>query len=652
MLEHFPSWGTMIGFDIVFLLVGTISTVFVFRRLSLLRNSGAQSGAYLLLAGIWLITSLYVIDLTAMVLLPHFIGIQKSMTVMRDIHIHYAWYFTAAAQILLLTGLIAVVSRLLNEHLRSEEIATKLRDEISDREMVEEILRESENRSAQAAEIARLGHYVWDTVNDKCLYCSDTHAAFHGVTAQEYMETASAIDGSFALTSIEDREPVRAQYQKLRAGYPIEMEYGVYDGTSELRIREIAKPVFDENNNVVREIGTTLDVTELYQTQQKLAHSQRLETIGQLAGGVAHDFNNLLFVIVGNLELIRDRKLNKDVMEKVDTAIGAAQRGSELTKNLLSFARKAKLQPETLDLNQVIKTTKEWANRVLPSNITVKTSLSDGLWMLRADPSSLENAILNLLLNARDAMPDGGEITIKTENIHVGKNVLESKGEMLEPGRYVTLTVSDTGLGIEKSDLGEIFTPFFSTKAVGAGSGLGLSMVQGFVKQSGGTVSVNSQAGIGTTFQLSFKALTEDERVEVHAKKDLETAVVTGGKLLVVEDDPAVLDIIAETLENAGYRVETASSGKEALDVFEGNTDVDVLVTDIVMSGALQGTQLAQRIRLKSPDMPVVYLSGYANESVGHHSEVVPEGIYLTKPVDQNSLVKAVEKAQQARMAV
>lgn len=404
--------------------------------------------------------------------------------------------------------------------------------------------------------------------------------------------------------------------------------------------------------------GIILDVTPEMRAQEQLEaqrlvamRAQKHESIGQLTGGVAHDFNNLLAVIMGNLELLRDGIDAPDLLRMVDTSIGATRRGADLTRNMLAFARKAPLEPEVFDLNRLVEETRNWAGRTLPASIHVETILLADLWQVKADPSSTESALLNLILNARDAMQDGGQLTIETANIHLGPEDALPLAENLEPGKYVMLAVRDTGQGIPENSLAQIFEPFYSTKPPGAGTGLGLSMVEGFTRQSGGAVSVSSEPGLGTTFELFFKAHTGavDTATPVQAVAGAKPA--TGQRLLVVEDEPEVLSVLVTTLERAGFTVASAPSGDEALVLFETCPEFDLLLTDIVMPGRLQGTDLAQELRSRAPDLPVVFLSGYAKETMGRVPGFRPEDIRLTKPVRRAELLEAIRKSLSARNA-
>ena len=395
--------------------------------------------------------------------------------------------------------------------------------------------------------------------------------------------------------------------------------------------------------------GIILDVTPEMRAQEQLEaqrivamRAQKHESIGQLTGGVAHDFNNLLAVIMGNLELLRDGIDTPSQLRMIDASIGATRRGADLTRNMLAFARKARLEPEVFDLNQLVNETRNWAGRTLPASISLETSLLADLWKVKADTSSTESALLNLILNARDAMPDGGRLTIETSNVRIDDTHTELQAENLDPGRYVMLSVSDTGQGIPENSLSQIFEPFYSTKPPGAGSGLGLSMVEGFTRQSGGTVSVSSEPGLGTTFKLYFKAHSGPVEVASNKETSQHTLPALGQRLLVVEDEPDVLSVIVTTLERAGFDVTAARSGDEALPLFEAGLGFDLLLTDIVMPGSLQGTDLARTLRATVPGMPVVFLSGYANDATTMGPGSRAEDIRLTKPVSRADLLKAV----------
>ncbi|MDE4134524.1 PAS domain S-box protein [Phaeobacter sp. QD34_3] len=429
-------------------------------------------------------------------------------------------------------------------------------------------------------------------------------------------------------------------------GSDFSFEYAVKrsDG-SEIWLSERGRPIVTEDGEIELE-GVLIDVTEKHEAQTALAQAQKMEAIGKLTGGVAHDFNNLLAVILGNLELLQEELTSVDQLAFVRKSIAATRRGADLTQNMLSFARQARLEPTTLHLNAVIEDTQNWISRTLPENIEIHMALSSDLWEVSADRSSTESAFLNLILNARDAMPHGGKMTIETCNIERDQDFRDSSGELVRQGRYAVLSVTDTGCGIPKNEIGKIFEPFYTTKEAGRGSGLGLSMIQGFVKQTGGSVQVYSEPGIGTTFRIYFKTLeTGDGSSTAQPARAEEALQNVGAKVLVAEDEPEVLEIIQKTLEGIGCIVTPANSGDDALEILQQDPDFDLLVTDIVMPGALMGTHLAKAARALRPELAVIFMSGYANEAQVHGNGLRPEDLRLSKPIPKNDLIAAVKHA-------
>lgn len=398
--------------------------------------------------------------------------------------------------------------------------------------------------------------------------------------------------------------------------------------------------------------GSIVDIRQRLKEQQnrdalqsQLAAAQRLETIGQLTGGVAHDFNNLLSVILGNLELVQGETDERIRDERMQACVDASLRGADLTRSMLNYARQAPLQPKQIDLNTLVRTTKNWAGRTLPAHIDVETSLLAGLWRVNIDPSVAESALLNLMLNARDAMPTSGKLTIETANIRIDEAYVDGRNEEIAPGRYVMVAVSDTGGGIDKATLERIFDPFFTTKGAGQGSGLGLAMVIGFMRQSNGTVQVYSEVGFGTTFKLYFPAEGPTEQPLPVTTTPTTIAEGGGKRILVAEDESAVLEVLETVLATAGYDVVSAPTGDAAKALFEVDPTFDLLLTDIVMPGSLQGTGLSKALRTIKADLPVVFMSGYAAEATVHGNGLRPEDIRLMKPVKRSDLLGAVAKA-------
>ena len=435
-----------------------------------------------------------------------------------------------------------------------------------------------------------------------------------------------------------------------RFEYPIYKVKGPDGITRDMYARGVA--MRDENGQIDRFVNVATDVTELIRTQEdlrnsneRLLQSQKMEAIGQLTGGVAHDFNNLLAVILGNIELAEDADLPDEIRKSLSVAKSTALKGAALTKSLLSFARQSPLEPARIDINKMVKETESWSSRVIPEIIEFEASLLDSLWKVEVDPTLTQSALLNLILNARDAMPDGGKLTLETSNVRIGQEYNELHDEDIEPGHYVLLSVSDTGTGIHKENLAQVFDPFFTTKPVGAGSGLGLSMVQGFMKQSGGFVRISSEQNVGTTLKLYFKAVSGEQENDARDRPASRMPITAGSRILVVEDEEAVLDLLVTVLTRAGHLVTPARSGDEALKIWDEDPSFDIVVTDIVMPGSLQGTDLARALREGNKDLPVVFLSGYASEATVYENRLRQEDIRLMKPVTRNDLLVAVEKA-------
>lgn len=396
-------------------------------------------------------------------------------------------------------------------------------------------------------------------------------------------------------------------------------------------------------------IAIIQDITEERARQKQLQQAQKMEAIGQLTGGVAHDFNNLLAVIVGNLELLQGQletsKIDgNEANELIAAAIEAVDHGADLTSSMLAYARKAQLAPTVLDINLTVRETERWMRRTIKSNIELTTELQEDVWPIRVDRSSLQSALVNLIVNARDAMEAGGTLTIKTANMLFDKSLLQRASESPLEGRYVVVSVSDNGCGIAPEILEGIYEPFFTTKAVGRGTGLGLSMVEGFVRQSGGAIRVHSKPGEGTSFKLYFAAQAEDTAVKPCVQPPSlpsATTQTTRARLLLAEDKDDVRLVLKKALVAAGYDVTTASSGDIAYTIFEADPSFDLVVTDIVMPGVLQGVEFAKKCRLLRPLTPFIFLSGYSPDVSGQG--VSPDDIRLMKPVSRSTLLKSIE---------
>ena len=389
-------------------------------------------------------------------------------------------------------------------------------------------------------------------------------------------------------------------------------------------------------------IGTiNTDVTEQRRAEEQLHQAQKMEAVGQLTGGVAHDFNNLLTVILGNLEFIETKLENDEKGRKfVGTAMRAVRRGSDLTQRLLAFSRRQPLSPTPTDVNALVSGMTELLHRAIGEAVEIETVRASGLWQAMVDASQLENAILNLALNARDAMPEGGRLTIETANGSIDHDYARHHAEVV-PGRYVMVAVSDTGTGMTPEIVDRVFDPFFTTKEEGKGSGLGLSMVFGFVKQSGGHVNIYSEPGHGTTVKL-YLPRTMEASEEVRETDGESAGIGQGETILVVEDDPDVRDYVTAALNALGYHVLDAKDGSTAIQVLESERKIDMLFTDIVLPGGMNGRAIADKARELRPEIRILFTSGYTENAVIHHGRL-DEGVeLLVKPYNQETLASRI----------
>jgi PAS domain S-box-containing protein len=387
------------------------------------------------------------------------------------------------------------------------------------------------------------------------------------------------------------------------------------------------------------------DMTAARETERKLHQAQKLDAIGKLTGGVAHDFNNMLTVIAGTTETLVAELANQPELQSVARLIDdAAERCAELIKHLLAFARRQPLQPRNVDINNAVEDISRLLRPTLGEQIEIDTVLERGVTVSHIDPSQLANSVLNMAINARDAMPDGGKLLLETRNVVLDEAYAQVNADV-RPGPYVMLAVSDTGSGMPPEIRDKAFEPFFTTKAVGKGSGLGLSMVYGFVKQSGGHIKIYSEAGHGTTIRLYLPP----------AQGSIEAALpvsppVSGGSetILVVEDDALVRGFVVAQLQGLGYRTIAAADSRAALAELDRGAAFDLLFTDVIMPGGMTGRQLADEVAKRRPDIKVLYTSGYTDNAIVHHGRLDQGVFLLTKPYRKSQLAEMVREALKA----
>ena len=423
---------------------------------------------------------------------------------------------------------------------------------------------------------------------------------------------------------------------------PVDMEYRLRkaDGTDAV-LTDRAKVIRDAEGTPRRIVGTMSDVTERRMLADRLRQAQQLEAVGQLTGGVAHDFNNLLTVILGNSELLAEKLATQPKLQKLaEMTVTMALRGSELTNRLLAFARRQPLEPRLIEVNALIDAMKDWMPRTLPATIRLQIEGADDLWQIEADPHQLENALLNLAVNARDAMPGGGVLTIRTGNCVIDA-AFAKRVPGARPGAYVHISVVDNGTGMEPATLARAFEPFFTTKAMGKGSGLGLSMVYGFLRQSAGFATIDSSLGQGTTVHLYFP---RHVAAVIPLKPPPDTTSIFGGHehILAVEDEENVLESVVAKLKDLGYRVSQAPTGTEALAILGRDASIDLLFTDIVMPGDLSGPDLVKRATAIRPGLKVLYTSGYTDDTILHDGKIDAGLHLLSKPYRLSDLAEKI----------
>src|SRR3569832_42059 len=407
------------------------------------------------------------------------------------------------------------------------------------------------------------------------------------------------------------------------------------DVTVQRQAQEEVKRYQNELENLVKERTEALE-----ETQVALQRSQKQEAIGKLTGGVAHDFNNILQIIGGNLQLLHGYAGQNELAGKrLETALAAVERGAKLSSQLLAFARRQPLQPEVVNPARVVQSMDDLLHRALGETIGVETVLGGGLWNMLVDPNQLENVILNLVINARDAMPAGGKLTVEVSNAVLDEEYAASESE-ISAGQYVMFAISDTGTGMTKDVMERACDPFFTTKREGEGTGLGLSMAYGFVKQSDGHFKIYSEVGHGTTIKMYFPRSYEAAK-ETPSYSSLP---VIGGTetILVVEDDPAVQATVVEMLGDLGYRVLKADDAESALGILKSGLPIDLLFTDVVMPGRLRSPELARQAKSLIPDIEVLFTSGYTQNAIVHGGRLDPGVHLLTKPYRREQLARKV----------
>ncbi len=497
--------------------------------------------------------------------------------------------------------------------------------------------------------LERIGRLMEDSAREIYIFHGDDlHLVQMNGTLREKLQWGDRpLEAATPFDFIERGEELAHGLERLRSGelalLPFSVRHRRRDGTH-YPVEGNFQYSGDEEPPVF--VAVARDMTEIYDREDRLRQAMKLQAVGQLTGGVAHDFNNLLTVIQGSLDLIGDDLPPGDPnLPLLEEAMAAAERGAALTHQLLAYSRKQALRPRALDLNQLLEEMERMLDRALGEGVEIEVVRAAGLWRCQADPAELKNVLLSLVLNARDAMPLGGKLTIETGNVRLDAGYAAIQ-EDLEPGQYVVVAVTDTGKGMSAETLSRVFDPFFTTKGVGEGSGLGLSMAFGFAKQSGGHIRLDSELGKGTTARLYLPRVRAEQMELGVPDAPVPPRRPKGGgeRILVVEDDPPVLEMACRTLATLGYRTEEARNVEEALKslrAFPPGTFA-LLFTDVVLPGGRSGRDLAREAKLHDPDLPVLFTSGYTQDTVIRKGRLDLGVHLLEKPYRVEQLARKV----------
>jgi PAS domain S-box-containing protein len=514
--------------------------------------------------------------------------------------------------------------------------------DVTGRKRTEEVLRRSNERFELVSRATNDVIWDWDFLDDTVWWNDSMEEVFghdrdsidsgpESWTRFIHPEDHDRVLGSIQAAIDGNDESWQEEYQFLRG-----------DGTAAVVV-DRGFLIRDEAGRAVRMLGSMLDVTARRELDERLRQSQKLEAVGQLTGGVAHDFNNLLTVILGNAELLEEALAGDEALRDLtETMVTAAQRGAELTNRLLAFARRQPLAPKVVDVHQQIAGMDNLLRRTLPEEIDIEVVRGGGLWRAVVDPGQLEVALLNLAINARDAMPDGGLLTIETANAFLD-DAYASLHDEVTAGRYVAVSITDTGVGMSPDVLARAFDPFFTTKEVGKGTGLGLSMIYGFVKQSGGHARIYSEPGEGTTVRL-YLPRSEASRAEPVPRPVSRPLEGGSEHVLVVEDDPLVREHLVGQLERLGYRVQHVEAAARALELLNLHDDVALLLTDVVLPGGMNGRELARLALKRRPGLRVLFTSGYTENAIVHQGRLDAGVELLGKPYTRLELAAKVRK--------
>lgn len=525
--------------------------------------------------------------------------------------------------------------------------ASSIKRDITERKLADEALAQSQERLQLSLKAARMGTWRRDIGTDAVSWDHGMKQLYGLPSGEEVTSYEQFIERVHP----DDRDFVRSVVQRASDGAgELDLEFRIARPDGRLRwLAAQGRVARDGSGKPLYITGVALDVTDRKQIEERLRQAQRMDSVGQLAGGIAHEANNMMSVVLGCADYVLQRSdLPAGVRDDVDQIWRAAKRTAGITQQLLAFSRRQMLQPQVLDLNATVRELEPILSRTLGETRALRMHLSSSLGVVRADAGQLEQVLINLTINARDAMPDGGKVIIETMNVVLDDVYAAEKAvETLRPGEYAVLVVSDTGHGMDRGTLARIFEPFFTTKGVGQGTGLGLSTVYGIVKQSGGFIWAYSEPGLGTAFKLYFPAATSTPRVD--DVREPAPRARADEIVLVAEDEPMVRSVMARTLRDCGYGVLEASDGRQALDLVQAREGrVALIVADVVMPD-LGGREMAARLAQRWPELPILFTSGYTRLDVVRRGLLEEGREFVQKPLAPETLVRKVREMVDAR---
>ncbi|MGP6089682.1 ATP-binding response regulator [Antarctobacter jejuensis] len=495
----------------------------------------------------------------------------------------------------------------------------------------------------QAARIAQLGYFVFNVRSSTVEVCSTRHAAIFGQSPPDFIKTVTGLGGEMTMIYPDDRNLIREAYGRLMQGETIEMEYRFYRPDHSIGyIREVVAPDRDEDGQIVRGLGSSLDVTETRLAEERRAQAGRLEALGELTAGVAHDFNNILAIVMGNAEMLQAGVPLAETGEFLEEIVTAARRGGALTQSLLNFAQKAAIRPVALDLGEEITRAATLFERTLLQKATMTVTRDDDPLPIFADKDKLQSVIINILINARDAVREGGQIEIRAERWTPPGT---GNGDRAAHPTMIRLSIRDDGAGIAPQILARVTDPFFTTKPRASGSGLGLSMAAGFMRQLGGDLAIESQEGHGTEVHLDFPVSLH---VDTGTRQDAASIPLHSNAvhILLLEDENALRALVQRNLKSWGFRVTAARNAAEALEAIEA-TQFDLALLDNFIPGDSTGVDIANRVKATSPDTATILLTGLAN--LQDRSDLDAVDLVLAKPIPASTLRARIAQTLAAR---